>query len=280
MSYRRCTLQYWKGYIAIIILTEWEGICLSCYSSWAGCNVWHCVQINSRQSVHWSLLALSLQTAEVPQKMIQILVANVQTSLHQSNLEIKASPTKQIKYVLLRTMLQPTQRAGTPLFSIGTLLQSKYFFTATSAAPFFTCCLWNITSKKKEVPEVTQWKLQASSQPIWKPGHCAEHPWACELCCPFTSSVTEFTARGASSVCSHSVPVVQEAISGSRAARLLPFTGVAVPNSIKKSEVVEVGFGCRGCNQIKREDRVRWKVLHLPAEWEPAWQAELGYEQQ
>lgn len=38
-------------------------------------------------------------------------------------------------------MLQPTQRAGTPLFSIGTLLQSKYFFTATSAAPFFTCCL-------------------------------------------------------------------------------------------------------------------------------------------
>lgn len=96
----------------------------------------------------------------------------------------------------------------------------------------------------------------------------------------FTSRVTAFTARGASRVCSHSVPVVQETVSGSRVARLLPFMGVAVPNSTKKSEVVEVGFGCWGCNQIKREDWVRWKALHLPAGWERAWQAELGYEQQ
>lgn len=143
--------------------------------------------------------------------MIQILVGLIQTSLHQSNLVIKAMLTTPFKSVLLRTKLKPPQWPGTPLFWIHALLQPSVSFTAVSSTPSFssTACEMLLARKRK----CPKWINGDSA------GKCSAHQkirplcWAssiCELCSPYTSSVTEFAARGAHHYLAHTLCLVAQ----------------------------------------------------------------------
>lgn len=109
--------------------------------------------------------------------MIQILVGLIQTSLHQSNLEIKAMLATPFKSVLLRTKLKPPSDLA-HLCSEFVRCCSPAFLSLQCQVhlPFHPPPARCYSQEKESAQSGSVETLQANAQPIRKSGHCAEHP--------------------------------------------------------------------------------------------------------